>query len=113
MESMSRPFHSRKLSNSSTKNPYDAIFSGHRHNFAGPSPIHIQDYTEIFTTSHTSSIPILNLSSLRQHSDDFSFEKPDYSKIFGGLEDVDVAVSYQELFGCDKLRWVFGYLKRV
>ncbi|KAK1407484.1 hypothetical protein QVD17_39100 [Tagetes erecta] len=100
---MSRPFHSTKPS---TKNPYTAIFSGHT--FAGASPIDVQLYHEIFTTSHTSSIPMLNLSSLRQHSDDFTFDfrpsTPDYSNIFGGFRDQDVAVSYEELFACDKLR---------
>ncbi|KAI3504771.1 hypothetical protein L1887_26479 [Cichorium endivia] len=112
MESLSRPFHSRKLSNASTfsaKHDYDGVFSGHRHNYAGASPINIQDYHEIFGSSPTaSSIPVLDLSTLAQPSDalnsNFRSSKPDYAKIFGRFRDEDVAVSYEELFGRDKAR---------
>ncbi|KAI3686668.1 hypothetical protein L1987_80351 [Smallanthus sonchifolius] len=97
MDSLSRPFHSTKLSNAKT--PYDAVFTPHHRNFTGPSPI---DYREIFAASQSSSIPVLDLSTLRESSDslslDFKVSNPDYSKIFGGF------VSYEELFGSDKAR---------
>ncbi|MFS7939145.1 putative Chaperone J-domain superfamily [Helianthus anomalus] len=104
MESLSRPFHSKNLSNP----PYDVVFSGNRRKYSQPSPIPLQDYREIFSTSQASSIPVLDLSTLTQPVDSLSFNfkdlKPDYSKIFGGFCDESVAVSYEELFGCDKVR---------
>ncbi|KAI3821026.1 hypothetical protein L1987_08582 [Smallanthus sonchifolius] len=103
MDSLSRPFPSRKISNAKT--PYDAVFTPHHRNFTGASPI---DYREIFASSQSSSIPVLDLSTLRESSDslslDFRGSKPDYSKIFGGFSDEVVAVSYEELFGSDKAR---------
>ncbi|KAI3673192.1 hypothetical protein L6452_39308 [Arctium lappa] len=111
MESLSRPLHSRKLSNAtsfSAKNAYHGVFSGHRHNYAGPPGIDVQDYREIFATS--SSIPVLDLSTLGEPADASSLSsntrssKPDYCKIFGGFRDEEVAVSYEELFACDKAR---------
>ncbi|XP_024977414.1 auxilin-like protein 1 isoform X1 [Cynara cardunculus var. scolymus] len=110
MESLSRPFHSRKLSNAtsfSPKNAYHGVFSGHRHNYAGTPGIDVQDYREIFATSQVaSSIPVLDLSNLGVTADATSLNtrssKPDYSKIFGGFRDEDVAVSYEELFARDK-----------
>ncbi|KAJ0923522.1 putative DnaJ domain, Chaperone J-domain superfamily [Helianthus annuus] len=104
MESLSRPFHSKNLSDA----PYDVVFSGNRRKYSQPSPIPLQDYREIFSTSQASSIPVLDLSTLTQPVDSLSFNfkdlKPDYSKIFGGFCDESVAVSYEELFGCDKVR---------
>ncbi|KAJ0750783.1 putative Chaperone J-domain superfamily [Helianthus annuus] len=104
MESLSRPFHSKNLSNP----PYDVVFSGNRRKYSQPSPIPLQDYREIFSTSQASSIPVLDLCTLTQPVDSLSFNfkdlKPDYSKIFGGFCDESVAVSYEELFGCDKVR---------
>ncbi|KAF5806713.1 putative DnaJ domain, Chaperone J-domain superfamily [Helianthus annuus] len=104
MESLSRPFHSKNLSDA----PYDVVFSGNRRKYSQPSPIPLQDYREIFSTSEASSIPVLDLSTLTQPVDSLSFNfkdlKPDYSKIFGGFCDESVAVSYEELFGCDKVR---------
>ncbi|CAI9284163.1 unnamed protein product [Lactuca saligna] len=119
MESLSRPFLPRKLSNATTfspRNSYDGVFSGHRHNYTGASPIDVQDYREIFANSPAaSSIPVLDLSTLREPSSDalnlnlhlnlnFRSSEPDYSKIFGGIRDEDVAVSYEELFARDKAR---------
>ncbi|CAH1420401.1 unnamed protein product [Lactuca virosa] len=119
MESLSRPFLPRKLSNATTfspRNSYDGVFSGHRHNYPGASPIDVQDYREIFANSPAaSSIPVLDLSTLREPSSDalnlnlhlnlnFRSSEPDYSKIFGGIRDEDVAVSYEELFARDKAR---------
>ncbi|XP_024977420.1 auxilin-like protein 1 isoform X6 [Cynara cardunculus var. scolymus] len=118
MESLSRPFHSRKLSNAtsfSPKNAYHGVFSGHRHNYAGTPGIDVQDYREIFATSQVaSSIPVLDLSNLGVTADATSLNtrssKPDYSKIFGGFRDEDVAVSYEELFARDKARFSPTYV---
>ncbi|KAI7751738.1 hypothetical protein M8C21_015687, partial [Ambrosia artemisiifolia] len=104
MDSLSRPFPSRNLSNPQ----YDTVFATNRRKHSSkPSPINIQDYYDIFSTSEASSIPVLDLSSLQTHSLSLNCYKdlnPDYSKIFGRVCDQSVAVSYQELFGCDKVR---------
>ncbi|KAD4385561.1 hypothetical protein E3N88_25730 [Mikania micrantha] len=112
MESLSRPFHSRKLSNtgafSNNKNAYADVFSGNRRKFTGASAIDVQEYSEIFGSSQASSIPVIDLSTLRDPpnglSQNFQGSNPDYSKIFGGFRNEGVAVSYEELFVRDKSR---------
>ncbi|XP_052626493.1 auxilin-like protein 1 [Lactuca sativa] len=112
MESLSRPFHRRKLSNANSfsgKNAYDGVFSGHRPKFDGVPAVHVDEYREIFSSGQAaSSIPVLDLSTLQESSDGSNLElgstKPDYSKIFGGFRDEDIAVSYEELVARDKAR---------
>ncbi|XP_071712600.1 uncharacterized protein [Rutidosis leptorrhynchoides] len=111
MESLSRPFHRRKLSNVNGKNAYDGVFSGHRRKFDGAPAVHVDEYREIFGSAQTvSSIPILDLSNLGhqqlEDEDDAASDglKPDYGLIFGGFHDSDIAVSYQDLIARDKAR---------
>ncbi|KAI3767141.1 hypothetical protein L2E82_17228 [Cichorium intybus] len=112
MESLSRPFHRRKLSNANSfsgKNAYDGVFSGHRPKFDGVPAVNIDEYREIFSSGQAaSSIPVLDLSTLQESSDGLSLElgstKPDYGKIFGGFLDEDIAVSYEDLVARDKAR---------
>ncbi|KAI3464929.1 hypothetical protein Pfo_021592 [Paulownia fortunei] len=98
MESLSRPPHRRKHSTTtnafSFKNPYDDVFlskGGERES------LEAHEYVEIFSGS--SSIPVLDLSGLdeRVGSGDCRSSKLDYSNIFGGLRNDDVAVPYEEL----------------
>ncbi|KAL8059055.1 hypothetical protein ABFX02_03G062500 [Erythranthe guttata] len=99
MESLSRPPHRRKHSATtaafSFKNPYDGVLlpsGGER------KSLEAHEYSEIFSGS--SAIPVLDLSGLddRVGSADPRSSKIDYSNIFGGLRNDDVAVPYQELF---------------
>ncbi|KAK4429279.1 Auxilin-like protein 1 [Sesamum alatum] len=102
MESLSRPPHRRKhsatnaLSSSfSFKNPYDGVLvSGG----GKGSSVEAHEYAEIFSGS--ASIPVLDLSGLdeRVGSDGCRSSKLDYSNIFGGFGNDDVAVPYEELF---------------
>lgn len=105
MESLSRPPHRRKQSSSNTaafasfsmKNPYDdVLFSG---GGAKARPFGAQEYSEIFAGS-SSSIPVLDLPGLDERvvSGECRSSKLDYSNIFGGLRDDDVALPYEELF---------------
>ncbi|KAL0360655.1 UNVERIFIED_CONTAM: Auxilin-like protein 1 [Sesamum radiatum] len=99
MESLSRPPHRRKHSATnvlSFKNPYEGVLlssnGGKGNSFEG------HEYAEIFSGS--SSIPVLDLSGLdeRVGSGDCRSYKLDYSNIFGGFGNDDVAVPYEELF---------------
>ncbi|XP_075520964.1 LOW QUALITY PROTEIN: uncharacterized protein LOC142554175 [Primulina tabacum] len=105
MESLSRPPQRRKHSSSNTaafasfsmKNPYDdVVFSG---GGTKARPLGAQEYSEIFTGS-SSSIPVLDLPGLDERvvSGESRSSKLDYSNIFGGLRDDDVALPYEELF---------------
>ncbi|KAJ0543839.1 putative DnaJ domain, Chaperone J-domain superfamily [Helianthus annuus] len=109
MESLSRPFHKRKLPNAnnfSGKNAYDGVFSGHRRKHDGPPDFTVEDYSEIFTTD--SSIPVLDLSTLEEASGGLNMEiwstKPDYGMIFGGFCDQDIAICYEEMVARDEAR---------
>ncbi|KAJ0818652.1 putative DnaJ domain, Chaperone J-domain superfamily [Helianthus annuus] len=109
MESLSRPFHKRKLPNAnnfSGKNAYDGVFSGHRRKHDGPPAVTVEDYREIFTTD--SSIPVLDLSTLEEASGGLNMEiwstKPDYGMIFGGFCDQDIAICYEEMVARDEAR---------
>ncbi|KAI3460335.1 hypothetical protein Pfo_016998 [Paulownia fortunei] len=104
MESLSRPPHRRKHSTTtnasssssffSLKNPYDDVVLSN----GGKAKFGAHEYAEIFSGS--SSIPVLDLSGLdeRVSSGDCRSSKLEYSNIFGGLRDDDVAVPYEELF---------------
>ncbi|KAL3640891.1 hypothetical protein CASFOL_015859 [Castilleja foliolosa] len=91
MESLSRPPHRRKHS----KNPYDDVFLS---NGVEREALEAHEYAEIFSGS--SSIPVLDLSDLDEQvgSGDFRSSKLDYSNIFGGFRNDDVAVPFEELF---------------
>ncbi|CAA2994367.1 Hypothetical predicted protein [Olea europaea subsp. europaea] len=117
MESLSRPPHRRKHSTStanafssfSSKNPYDDVLLSS--DVGGPGSVGtklgIQDYAEIFSGSQRgSSIPVLDLSGLDESagSGDFRSSKLNYSNIFGGFRDEDVAVPYEQLFAGGKTR---------
>lgn len=99
MESLSRPPHRRKHSTTangfSFKNPYDGVL---RSNGGERKSLEAHEYTEIFSGS--CAIPVLDLSGLDEKagSDDLRSSKLDYSNIFGGLRNDDVAVPYEELF---------------
>ncbi|KAI4336866.1 hypothetical protein L6164_015343 [Bauhinia variegata] len=91
---------SKKLSNGSA---YDGIFATpikfRAVNLSSP----LDDYCEIFGGSEAplgSSIPILEIPQLdeRKIFDDIRGSKLDYSKVFGGFENLDTAVAYEELF---------------
>lgn len=106
MESLSRPVHRRKLSNTTGKNPYDGVFSGHhRQKLNGAPAVNVDEYREIFSSGESvSSIPVLDLSNLDESSDYLSSNKPDYGNIFGGFRDLDIAVTYEELLARDNIR---------
>ncbi|GFP88105.1 auxilin-like protein 1 [Phtheirospermum japonicum] len=103
MESLSRPPHRRKHSNATTassssaffslKNPYDDVLFSN----GGKSKFGAHEYVEVFSGS--SSIPVLDLSGLEKRvgSGELRRSKPDYSSIFGGLGDDEVAAPYEEL----------------
>ncbi|KAL6572755.1 hypothetical protein OROMI_013713 [Orobanche minor] len=101
MESLSRvskPPHRRKHSTTnsfSLKNPYDDVFIS---NGGKTELLEAHEYAEIFSGS--SSIPVIDLSGLdeRVASGDCRSSKLDYSNIFGGFRNDDVAVPYEELF---------------
>nr|XP_043616470.1 auxilin-like protein 1 [Erigeron canadensis] len=112
MESVSRPFHRRKLSNSySGKNAYEGVFSGHhrRRKFDGAPAVSVSEYNEIFGSNGggEGSIPVIDLTNLQESSDCVNLNlevKPDYTQIFGGFRDNDIAVNYQDLIFRDKAR---------
>ncbi|KAL0366095.1 UNVERIFIED_CONTAM: Auxilin-like protein 1 [Sesamum radiatum] len=103
MESVSRPPHRRKHSTAnafssssssfSFKNPYDDVVLSK----GGKVKFGAHEYAEMFSGS--SSIPVLDLSGLdeRVESADCRSSKLDYTNIFGGFRDDDVAVPYDEL----------------
>uniref|UniRef100_A0A5B7AA32 Putative auxilin-like protein 1 n=1 Tax=Davidia involucrata TaxID=16924 RepID=A0A5B7AA32_DAVIN len=114
MESLSRPLYRNQASSAtlskklfsgngfSAKNAYDDVFSGPPKFRAPTFSSRVEDYYEIFGSSQASrasSIPILDLSSLEETnvSADARSSKLDYSKIFGGFRDEDIAVSYEEM----------------
>ncbi|KAA8537600.1 hypothetical protein F0562_027208 [Nyssa sinensis] len=116
MESLSRPLYrnqassvtlSKKLSSGngfSAKNAYDDVFSGPPKFRAPTFSSRVEDYYEIFGSSQASrasSIPILDLPALDETnvSPDARSSKLDYSNIFSGFRDEDVAVSYEEMVG--------------
>ncbi|XP_019156119.1 PREDICTED: auxilin-like protein 1 isoform X2 [Ipomoea nil] len=107
MESLSRPSQRRKLPSAtngvsfSAKNAYDDVFSG-QPNKRGAAPSRaVWDYAEIFGASRGSSIPVLDLSVLEDRAggsgEDFRSSKLDYSMIFGGFDDEDIALPYEDV----------------
>ncbi|XP_055835428.1 auxilin-like protein 1 [Solanum dulcamara] len=113
MESFSRPLHRRKLSSanglsfSAKQHPYDGVLTGSQPKFGAPVlPSLAPDYSEIFGGSRGTSIPVLDLSGIDGDAtvteDSRSSEKLDYSNIFGGFSEEDVAVPCEELFSRGK-----------
>lgn len=107
MESLSRPSQRRKLPSAtngvsfSAKNAYDDVFSGPP-NKRGAAPSRaVWDYAEIFGASRASSIPVLDLSVLEDRAggsgEDVRSSKLDYSMIFGGFGDEDIALPYEDV----------------
>ncbi|XP_047316387.1 auxilin-like protein 1 isoform X2 [Impatiens glandulifera] len=113
MEALSRPPRrrdtssatlSRKLStthsfSATAKHAYDGVFSAPNRAPSSRSS-GIDDYGEIFGGSRSSSIPVLDLPSLDESEVLVSnrSSKLDYSNIFGGFCNDDVALSYEQLF---------------
>ncbi|KAL8459025.1 hypothetical protein ACS0TY_036488 [Phlomoides rotata] len=102
MESISRPPYRRKHSSTtnasyssfSVGNPYDDVLLSK----GGRAKFEAHDYAEIFAGS--SSIPVIELpgSNERVGVSDPRSSKLDYSNIFGGLREDDVAVPHKQLF---------------
>nr|XP_023899197.1 auxilin-like protein 1 isoform X1 [Quercus suber] len=99
---------SKKLSSGhsfSSKSIYDGVFSAPSSKFGAPNiSSRIQDYSEIFgEASRACSIPILDIPTLNERNvsaddaDAARSSKLDYSNVFGGFEEFDYAVSYEEL----------------
>ncbi|CAN0872485.1 Auxilin-like protein 1 [Linum grandiflorum] len=69
--------------------------------FSGPMKLgpRVEDYREIFECSGTSSIPVLDVPELneRRASVEPRSSRLDYSKIFGGLGEADIAMPYDNL----------------
>ncbi|CAH9131825.1 unnamed protein product [Cuscuta epithymum] len=107
MESLSRPSHRRKLNSAangvsfSAKNAYDDVFSSTPKKRGPGSTRPVWDYAEIFGPSRGSSIPVLDLSVLEDRAgasvEDFRSSKIDYSNIFGGFADEDIALPYEDV----------------
>lgn len=108
---------SKKLSSGrsfSSKSIYDGVFSTPSSKFGAPNvSSRIQDYSEIFgEASRACSIPILDIPALNERNvsaDDAGADadaarssKLDYSNVFGGFEEFDYAVSYEELISESK-----------
>ncbi|KAK9269994.1 hypothetical protein L1049_025567 [Liquidambar formosana] len=123
MADFSRPLHrnqaatatlSRKLSNVHSftgKTLYDDVFSTPPKFGAPTFSSRVEDYSEIFGSSRSSratSVPILDLPAIDKGevSANVRSSKFDYSQIFGGFNDVDFAVPYEELFTMPKKRHV-------
>ncbi|KAF3974964.1 hypothetical protein CMV_001771 [Castanea mollissima] len=106
---------SKKLSSGhsfSSKSIYDGVFSTPSSKFGAPNiSSRIQDYSEIFgEASRACSIPILDIPALNERNvsaDDADVDaarssKLDYSNVFGGFEEFDYAVSFEELISESK-----------
>ncbi|CAI8606462.1 unnamed protein product [Vicia faba] len=84
----------------SGRSAYDGVFATPI-KLRAPSFSQFEDYNEIFGSSGvSSSIPILELPELNERrivTDDVRHSKLDYSKVFGGFENLDTAVPFEEL----------------
>ncbi|KAH6823542.1 hypothetical protein C2S53_012304 [Perilla frutescens var. hirtella] len=106
MESLSRPPHRRKHSTATTngssasfslRSPYDDVLLSR----GGKAKFEPHEYAEIFSGS--SSIPVLDVSGLNRPEGCRSSDL-DYSNIFGGARDGDVALPYDQFFKQTKTR---------
>ncbi|XP_058725316.1 auxilin-like protein 1 isoform X2 [Vicia villosa] len=84
----------------SGRSAYDGVFATPV-KLRAPSFSQFDDYNEIFGSSGaSSSIPILELPELNERrivTDDVRHSKLDYTKVFGGFENLDTAVPFEEL----------------
>lgn len=105
----------KKLSNGygvSGRSAYDGVFATpiklRAHSFSSQ----FNDYSEIFSGSAASlgsSIPVLELPELneRRTVDDVRRSKLDYSKVFGGFDNLDAAVPFEKLVAQPKEKHSF------
>ncbi|KAL2318759.1 hypothetical protein Fmac_032635 [Flemingia macrophylla] len=94
----------KKLSNGygfSGRSAYDGVFAAPIKLRAPSLSSHfIDDYCEIFSSAGASlgsSIPILELPDDRRKNDEVRYSKLDYANVFGGFENLDTAVPFEEL----------------
>ncbi|XP_031255080.1 auxilin-like protein 1 isoform X2 [Pistacia vera] len=97
--------HSKKSCNATnllTKTTYDDVFGGPP-KFAAPTLApRVEDYGEIFggfQNSRATSIPVLDLPLVDEEDVFFDVRSSgfDYDEVFGGYDDLDSAVSFEEL----------------
>ncbi|XP_045791819.1 auxilin-like protein 1 [Trifolium pratense] len=94
----------KKLSNNysvSGRSAYDGVFAAPI-KLRTPNFSQLDDYNEIFGSSgaSSSSIPILELPELKERrvmTEDVRHSKLDYSNVFGGFENLDAAVPFEEV----------------
>ncbi|XP_022132309.1 auxilin-like protein 1 isoform X2 [Momordica charantia] len=92
----------KKFSNARSfndKSAYDGVFAAPSKHGAPVFSARVEDYREIFGGSRVSSIPILDVPALsdKKHPVDVRSSKLEYSKIFGGFDELNFAISYEEL----------------
>lgn len=85
-----------------SKSPYDGVFASPVKFRAPTLTSSFHDYCEIFGASEASlgsSIPVLEVPELNETKvlRDVQRSKLDYSKVFGGFENLDTALPYEQL----------------
>ncbi|KAL0553465.1 hypothetical protein IC582_007360 [Cucumis melo] len=81
------------------KSVYDGVFAAPSNHGAPVFSARVEDYREIFGGSRVSSIPILDVPALsdKKFPVDVRTSKVEYSKIFGGFDELNFAIPYEEL----------------
>ncbi|KGN59981.1 auxilin-like protein 1 [Cucumis sativus] len=81
------------------KSAYDGVFAAPSKHGAPVFSARVEDYREIFGGSRVSSIPILDVPALsdKKFPVDVRTSKVEYSKIFGGFDELNFAIPYEEL----------------
>lgn len=92
----------KKFSNARSfndKSAYDGVFAAPSKHGAPVFSARVEDYREIFGGSRVSSIPILDVPALsdKKFPGDVRTSKVEYSKIFGGFDELNFAIPYEEL----------------
>ncbi|XP_038897761.1 auxilin-like protein 1 [Benincasa hispida] len=92
----------KKFSNARSfndKSAYDGVFATPSKHGAPVFSARVEDYREIFGGSRVSSIPILDVPALsdKKFPVDVRTSKVEYSKIFGGFDELNFAIPYEEL----------------
>lgn len=92
----------KKYSNARSFNDrstYDGVFAAPSKHGAPVFSARVEDYREIFGGSRVSSIPILDVPAVsdKKFPVDVRSSKVEYSKIFGGFDELNFAVPYEEL----------------
>ncbi|KAB1201678.1 Auxilin-like protein 1 [Morella rubra] len=104
--------------NFGSKSIYDGVFSAPSSKFGSSNlSSRVLDYGEIFggsEVSRGSSIPFLDVPALdgSNISFDVGSSELDYSTVFGGFGELDIAVSYEELISGPKKRNRFSEMGR-